>query len=57
MKKAHPKDGFFDNSGVRCDEEEPKGLDVHAPQALTRKRLVGNKATASALANEPSDLP
>ena len=37
--------------------EEPNGLDVHAPQALTLKRLVGNKATASALANEPSNLP
>ncbi|MDD6308014.1 MAG: toprim domain-containing protein [Clostridia bacterium] len=33
------------------------GLDTFAPQALTRKRLVGNKATASALTNEPSDLP
>ena len=37
--------------------EKPNGLDTNAPQAHTRKRLVGNQATASALASEPSGLP
>ena len=32
--------------------EEPNGLVAHALQVLTRKRLIGNKATAGALAKE-----
>ena len=37
--------------------EKPNGLDALAPQAHTRKRLVGKQATANAFTSEPSDLP